>query len=308
MKGRDAYMEREPWCSIYEICKYLNCTYYAVKGAIKYHNMPAYKVGKLWRLKKSEVDEWLKTPEAQKSAIAVPTDPEKHQQFQERYERIKALKTEPKTKISYKTLFKMLIDRGIKKKELAQMANISIATVTKMAQGGNVTTDVFERICIALNCKVGDIVEIVPVGTQEESIAKKADNEIKKKSVETPALTIKKTKISEPEVADEHGLFPREREIVHFIYERIHYYKENPPLFMLRMVLDEYGAENPNMTVGEARTLIPTDRYYSLVLNDVFEEFGKDGYAFDKKHIPFSLIESGHFEPDEETFGEITMT
>ena len=31
-------------------------------------------------------------------------------------------------------------------------------------------------------------------------------------------------------------------------------------------------------------------------------------YAFDKKHIPFSLIESGHFEPDEETFGEITMT
>ena len=94
-------MEREPWCSIYEICKYLNCTYYAVKGAIKYHNMPAYKVGKLWRLKKSEVDEWLKTPEAQKSAIAVPTDPEKHQQFQERYERIKALKTEPKTKISY---------------------------------------------------------------------------------------------------------------------------------------------------------------------------------------------------------------
>ena len=47
---------------------------------------------------------------------------------------------------------------------------------------------VFERICIALNCKVGDIVEIVPVGTQEESIAKKADNEVKKKSVETPAF------------------------------------------------------------------------------------------------------------------------
>ena len=37
------------------------------------------------------------------------------------------------------------------------------------------------------------------------------------------------------------------------------------------------------------------------------DSFGKDGYAFDKKHIPFSLIESGHFEPDEETFGKMTM-
>lgn len=128
-----------------------------------------------------------------------------------------------------------------------------------------------------------------------------------KQSVETSALRIKEIKAVEPEGPDEYGLLPKDREIAHFIYEQIHYYKENPSLFMLKMVLEEYGAKNPNMTVGEARQLIPTDRYYSLVLNEVFQEFGKDGYAFDKKHIPFSLIESGHFEPNEEPFGEFSM-
>lgn len=212
----------------------------------------------------------------------------------------------PTSKISYKPLFKLLIDKGMKKKDLAKAADISVATVTKMAKGGNVNTDVLEKLCKTLDCKIGDIVAIVPADTQEEIVELKTNTKTKK-SVETPALRIKEDKTVEPEVPDEHGLLPREREIVHFIYEQIHYYKENPPLFMLKMVLDEYDAKNPNMTIGEARELIPTDRYYSLVLNDVFQEFGKDGYAFDKKHIPFSLIESGHFEPDEETFGDISM-
>ena len=301
-------MERERWWSIYEMCKYLDCTYYAIKSAITHDNMPAYKVGKLWRMKKSEVDEWLKTPEGQRSIVNTHANPELKQQFQDRYINEKGVPSVSSPKISFKPLFKMLIDKGMKKKELAKIADISIATVTKMAKGGNVNTDVMEKICTALDCKVGDICVIVPAGSQEEIVEPKTEPVTKKKSVATPTLTIKKPKVVEPEVADEHGLFPREREIAHFIYERIHYYKENPPLFMLRMVLDEYGADNPDMTVGEARTLIPTDRYYSLVLNDVFEEFGKEGYAFDKKHIPFSLIESGHFEPDEETFGEISMT
>lgn len=78
-------MERERWWSIYEMCKYLDCTYYAIKSAITHDNMPAYKVGKLWRMKKSEVDEWLKTPEGQRSIVNTHANPELKQQFQDRY-------------------------------------------------------------------------------------------------------------------------------------------------------------------------------------------------------------------------------
>ena len=64
---------------------------------------------------------------------------------------------------SYKPLFKLLIDRNMKKKELAKRAGVSLATITKMGREGTVvTTDVLVKICVALNCKIGDIVEIVP--------------------------------------------------------------------------------------------------------------------------------------------------
>ena len=46
---------------------------------------------------------------------------------------------------------------------------------------------------------------------------------------------------------------------------------------------------------------------YSLALNDVIEKWGYEGIRFNKKQIPFKLIESGYFEPEEQTFGEITM-
>lgn len=65
--------------------------------------------------------------------------------------------------ISYKPLFKLLVDRDIKKKELAQLANISQATITKMKKNGaSVRSDVLVRICLALNCRFSDIVECVP--------------------------------------------------------------------------------------------------------------------------------------------------
>lgn len=65
--------------------------------------------------------------------------------------------------ISYKPLFKLLIDRNIKKKELVAMANVSQATITKMKQDGTVVrSDVLVRICSALECKFSDIVEIIP--------------------------------------------------------------------------------------------------------------------------------------------------
>ena len=63
---------------------------------------------------------------------------------------------------SYKKLWKLLIDKDLKKKDLAKIANISNYTVTKLTRGDNVTTDVLGRICEALDCSIEDIMEIVP--------------------------------------------------------------------------------------------------------------------------------------------------
>lgn len=64
---------------------------------------------------------------------------------------------------SYKKLFKLLIDREMKKKELAELAGVSIATITKMGKDGAVvSSDVLVKICTALNCTMDDIIEIVP--------------------------------------------------------------------------------------------------------------------------------------------------
>ena len=64
---------------------------------------------------------------------------------------------------SYKKLFKLLIDREMKSKELAERANISQATIAKMKKDGAVvSSDVLVKICTALNCTMDDIVEIVP--------------------------------------------------------------------------------------------------------------------------------------------------
>ena len=64
---------------------------------------------------------------------------------------------------SYKKLFKLLIDREMKKKELAEAAGVSVATITKMGRDGAVvSSEVLVKICTALNCTMDDIVEIVP--------------------------------------------------------------------------------------------------------------------------------------------------
>ena len=64
---------------------------------------------------------------------------------------------------SYKKLFKLLIDRKMKKKDLAEAAGISIATITKMGKDGAVvSSDILVRICTALNCTMDDIMEIIP--------------------------------------------------------------------------------------------------------------------------------------------------
>lgn len=65
-------------------------------------------------------------------------------------------------KVSYKKLWKLLIDLDMKKKDLCALAGISPASVTKMRKGGHVTTEILSRVCTALNCQVKDIMELVP--------------------------------------------------------------------------------------------------------------------------------------------------
>ena len=67
---------------------------------------------------------------------------------------------------SYKRLWKLLIDKDLKKKDLCEMANISTYTIGKMNRGDNITTDVLVRICSALNCSIEDIMEIVPENSE----------------------------------------------------------------------------------------------------------------------------------------------
>lgn len=65
-------------------------------------------------------------------------------------------------KVSFKKLFKLLIDREMKKSELAAAANLSANTIAKLAKNENVSLDVLIRICTALNVDFGDIMELVP--------------------------------------------------------------------------------------------------------------------------------------------------
>lgn len=63
--------------------------------------------------------------------------------------------------ISYKKLWKLLIDKDMKKKDLYKVTNVSPALVAKLGRNENVTTDVILRICKALKCDVSDIMEVI---------------------------------------------------------------------------------------------------------------------------------------------------
>lgn len=63
--------------------------------------------------------------------------------------------------MNYNKLWKMLIDRNMMKKDLIQMAGISTNAMAKMGKGGDVSTQVLRKICVALDCKIEDIVEII---------------------------------------------------------------------------------------------------------------------------------------------------
>ena len=61
----------------------------------------------------------------------------------------------------YKKLWKLLIDKGMKKKELCAKAGISPSSLTKMGKNGHVTTEVLLKICTALDCDISDIIEFL---------------------------------------------------------------------------------------------------------------------------------------------------
>lgn len=63
--------------------------------------------------------------------------------------------------VSYKKLWKLLIDKDMKKKDLEKAAQISNYTITKMNRGENVTVDIIGKICKALNCTADDIMEFI---------------------------------------------------------------------------------------------------------------------------------------------------
>lgn len=64
--------------------------------------------------------------------------------------------------VSYKRLWKLLIDKDMKKKDLVKVAHISTYTINKLNRGDNVNTDTLVKICSALNCSIEDIMEVIP--------------------------------------------------------------------------------------------------------------------------------------------------
>ena len=71
--------------------------------------------------------------------------------------------------VSYKKLWKLLIDRNMKKQDLQSAAKISAVTIAKLGRNENVTTTILAKICTALNCNVGDIMDIVDEGINDDA-------------------------------------------------------------------------------------------------------------------------------------------
>jgi DNA-binding Xre family transcriptional regulator len=64
--------------------------------------------------------------------------------------------------VSYKKLWKLLIDKDMKKKELVAKAGVSDTVIAKLGKGQNVTVETLAKICVTLDCEITDIMEIIP--------------------------------------------------------------------------------------------------------------------------------------------------
>ncbi len=70
--------------------------------------------------------------------------------------------------ISYNKLWKLLIDKNMKKKDLQRLSGVSSATITKLGRNENVNTEILQKICTALECDICDVMEFVPNTDKEE--------------------------------------------------------------------------------------------------------------------------------------------
>lgn len=64
--------------------------------------------------------------------------------------------------ISYVKLWKLLLDKGMKKTDLIKVADISTTTLAKLSKNQSVSMEVMGRLCQALSCDIGDVMEIIP--------------------------------------------------------------------------------------------------------------------------------------------------
>jgi DNA-binding Xre family transcriptional regulator len=72
--------------------------------------------------------------------------------------------------VSYKKLWKLLIDREMKKKDLRELAGISPSTIAKLGRNENINTEVLVKICCVLNCNIGDIMDVDCSGQMSDKI------------------------------------------------------------------------------------------------------------------------------------------
>ena len=71
--------------------------------------------------------------------------------------------------ISYNKLWKLLIDKGMNKKDLKKASGVSTTSIAKLGKGENITTDVLLKICKVLDCKITDIMEQIDDGAEQEN-------------------------------------------------------------------------------------------------------------------------------------------
>ena len=71
--------------------------------------------------------------------------------------------------VSYKKLWKLLIDKDLKKKDLSNVAGIGTSTIAKMNRGEHVSMDILLKICDAFSCDFSDIIEAIPIDKNKRS-------------------------------------------------------------------------------------------------------------------------------------------
>ena len=70
--------------------------------------------------------------------------------------------------VQYNRLWKLLIDKDMMKKDLRAMTGVSTTTMSRLSKDENVSTEILSKICSALSCDVGDIMEVVPDKKEEQ--------------------------------------------------------------------------------------------------------------------------------------------